>query len=361
MRILLLGATGHIGGRVASELLRRDQVEHLTLTGRDDRRLVELNERLGSRGRVGSARFDIASGELSEQMRHHDVVVSCAGPGYQLEETCVRAAMDAGVHYISLNDDAEAAEAATALANDASDSVARVVSGCGAAPGLSNLLAALAVNQLDRVDEIQIAVGASTRDAGGPAAGLHFVTMQSESGPSTGARSRAPHSVYFPEPVGWVETFPCSHPEESAFRSQLAAGATVGFRIGLTEKAVMDVVRASVASGITRREPVKRAWLKMARPLQPALERIGPGAGGWTGLRVDVHGHAGDRARTISYGVVDRLVNLASLGIAEAAVRLPEAPGSGAATPEEIFEPREFLKAVAARGVSFARLQPHPL
>lgn len=363
MRVLLLGATGEMGGRTAPELLRRAEIQHLTMAGRNRERLGELTERLQGRATVAGAELDIGSRhDLVDRMAAHDVVVSCAGPGYQLEEACVDAALESGRSYISLNDDAEAAAAAAQRSQDATTRGVSIVSGCGAAPGLSNLLAAHASRELDEVDEIEIAVAASSRDQSGPAAELHFVSMLDRVARATEtAASRSPHPVYFPEPVGWIETFGCSHPEERAFGEITADNTPVRFRIGLAEKAVMDVVRASVATGITGRESTRRSWLKMTRPLRPLLERLVPRPGGWSAIRVDVHGRSGDRTRTVSYGVVDHLVNLASISIAEGAARLLQGVRAGVATPEQIFDAKSFLNAVAERGVRFARLEPHRL
>lgn len=360
--VLLLGASGAMGTRTAAELLRHPEVTRLTLAGRDRDRLEQLAGKLSGRAAVTPAVFDVLDrDELVSHMRGHDVVTSCAGPGYELEVPCVDAALTAGTAYVSLNDDLDPATEVGAKVAGAG-SLVPVVSGCGASPGLSNLLVALAAAELDDVDEIEIAVGASTRDAGGPATEMHFVTMLADAtrGPRVSGGS-SPHPVYLPEPVGWVETFPCPHPEELAFRTVLDGGDSIAFRVGLSEKAVMDVLRAGVAARLGSHEGVKRAWLKMSRPVQPLLERMTPGNGGWTAIRVDVHGRRGGRARTISYGVVDHLINLVSITIAEATARLLRGAGAGARTPEEMFDPKSFLAAVSARGVRFARLEPHAL
>lgn len=362
MRVLLLGATGEMGGRTASELLRRDQIHHLTLAGRKDRRLAQLAERLRGRSNVSTAAFDIRSAtDLVGRMSKHDLVVSCAGPGYLLEERSVNAALEAGASYISLNDDLGPAAHLAGRSADAAAGVG-IVSGCGAAPGLSNLLVALACDSIDEVTDIEIAVGASSRDGGGPAADLHFVSMLEDAmGASTEVGPRPPHPVYFPEPVGWIETFPCGHPEQLGFGGRGVASAPVRFRIGLAEKAVMDVIRASIATRVTAREPVRRGWLRAAAPLRPVLEGLGPGSGGWTAIRVDVHGRSDGRSKTVSYGVVDHLVNLASITIAEGAVRLAQQHAAGVAAPHEVFEPKSFLAAAARRGLRFALLEPHEL
>ena len=359
---MLLGASGAMGTRTATELLRNPEVKRLTVAGRDRDRLEELARRLGGRAVVTSAAFDLRDDdELVSQMRDHDLVTSCAGPGYETEIPCVEAALASGTPYVSLNDDlAPAAEAASKVGT--APAPVPVISGCGAAPGLSNLMVAPAAVELDEVEEVEIAIGASSRDAGGPATELHFVSMLHDATREDRfAGGSSPHPVYLPDPVGWVETFPCPHPEELAFRSIVGVGKPISFRVGLSETAVMDVLRAGVAARLGAREGFKKAWLKMSRPLRPALERLTPGTGGWTAIRVDVHGRSGGRARTVSYGVVDHLVNLVSITLAEASSRLLQGVETGAITPEDAFDPRSFLAAVSARGVRFARLEPHTL
>ncbi len=362
MKLLLLGAGGTIGRRTAGELLRWGAIQHLTLAGRDAGKLERLRDRLSGRASISVAAFDIADGDrLEHHFREHDRVVSCAGPAYSLEELCVDAAIRAGTSYISLNDDLEAAAAVRSRDREAVTAGAMVVSGCGASPGITNLLVALAAEELEELNEVEISVGASSADGGGPATDLHFIAMLDAAARSNDLdddRSRSPHPVYFPDPVGWVETFPCGHPEELAVRRDHPGLVSFRFRIGLGEKAVMDVLRASVASRLTASERRRRLWLKAAQPSRPLLEKLSPGVAPWTALRTDVRGRSGGRSKTISYGVVDHLVNLASIPIALVATELPP-DEAGVRTPEQCFEPRRLLAGIARRGVRFARLQPH--
>ncbi|MDP9067706.1 MAG: saccharopine dehydrogenase NADP-binding domain-containing protein [Actinomycetota bacterium] len=362
MNVLLLGASGTFGRRTASELLRTGAVRGLTLAGRNGGKLERLRARLQGRASLEIAAFDINDrDELARRFSVHDRVVSCAGPAYLLEEACVDAAVRSGTSYVSLNDDLEAASAVAARDDEARERGVTIISGCGAAPGITNLLIALAAEQLEEVHEVEVAIGASSADGGGPATDLHFIAMLARATRSARADddgSRSPHPVYFPDPVGWVETFPCGHPEELAVRREHPSLASFRFRIGLAEKAVMDVIRASVATRVTATETGRRLWLKIAQPTRPLLEKLSAGAAPWTALRTDVRGRSGGRSKTISYGVVDHLVNLASIPLALAATELPPG-GGGVSSPERTFESQRFLSAIATRGVRFAQLQPH--
>lgn len=365
MRLLLLGATGHIGRRCAAELLRHPEVDQLTLAGRDPGALQRLSDRMRGRAEISTAAFQISADEVAAHARGHDRIVSCAGPGYRLEADSVDGALRAGVDYVSLNDDLDAAQRVAERHQTAQDKGVTILSGCGAAPGLSDLMVALAVEGLEEVEEIEISFAASSADAGGEAGDLHFVAMLDRAARHGAEHSddgaRAPHPVHFPAPVGWIETFPCGHPEQLSVTRNHPELAAFGFRIGLAEKAVMDVVRASIAARLTSGERRRQLWLKSSAPARPVLEKLSPKAAPWTGLRVDARGREGGRSKTVSFAVVDHLVNLASIALAQAAVSLPPGAPSGVVSAEQVFEPRAFLRKVADRGLTFARLEPHKL
>lgn len=365
MRILLLGASGHIGRHCATELLRYAEVQQLTLAGRDAEPLERMANRMRGRAELKVESFDIKSGELAAHAGRHDRVVSCAGPGYQLETACVDAALEAGVHYVSLNDDLTAAHEVAGRDAAAVARGVKILSGCGAAPGLTDLLVALAAEEMDTVEEVEISFAASSADGGGTATDLHFIAMldraardgiqQLEEG------ARAPHPVFFPNPVGWIETFPCGHPEQLSVTRNHPQLTSFRFRIGLAEKAVMDVIRAGIAARLTSGEARRRLWLRSAAPVRPLLEKLSPKAAPWTGLRTDIRGDRGGRNKTMSYAVVDHLANLASITLARAAIDLPAGEPYGVLSADRVFEPRSFLRKLAARGLTFARLEPHDL
>ena len=362
MKVLLLGAGGYVGRRCASEFLRHPEIQQLTLAGRNGDVVQRMADRMQGRADVSAASFDLAGGGLAEHARNHDLIVSCAGPGYQIEALCVQGALEAGVSYISLNDDLSAAHEVRQLHEAARAQGVTILSGCGASPGLTDLLVALATDELDEVEEVEISFGASSADGGGPATDLHFLAMldrAARDGVEREGGSRAPHPVYFPDPVGWIETFPCGHPEEISIAAANPGLTAFRYQIGLAEKAVMDVVRAGIAARLTRGEFRRKLWLKSARPLRPALEMLSPKAAPWTGLRTDVRGRKGGRSKTISYGIVDHLESLASITLAQAAVDLPGGQTSGVVSAAEVLEPKAFLRKVAARGLTFARLEAH--
>lgn len=366
MKALVVGATGAVGRKVSAELAQAPEITQLVLAAREESAADRLAAILG-RERVASTRVDVTdtAGFLGAA-RDVDVVVGCAGPFYLFETDAVRTAIDAGTHYVSLCDDHVVTERVLALGSAARDAGVTVVSGAGMSPGLTNLLVTLAASELDDIEEIDIAVAASSADTPGPATTLHFLAQMavpapaiSDHAPEEVPAGTVPKLVYFPEPVGWVETFRSGHPEVATLPGTFPELRSLRFRIGLTERAAMDVVRASAVARFLATEKQRRLWLRLAEPLRPALEAVPPRGAAWTAARVDVRGHSGSTSATVSLAVVDHLTNLAAVPLAYAALTVGSGQcAPGVLSPEVAFDTKDFLKKVGERGVRIARLDP---
>ena len=366
MKVLVVGAAGAIGRRVSAELASSPDVEKLVVTSRDADAASRVASILGT-DRVDDEVLDIEDTDRFVSLaRDVDVVVCAAGPHYLFEASAVRAAIDAGTHYVSLCDDHVVTERVLALDPAARDAGVTVISGCGLSPGLTDLLIAVAASELEDIEEIDIAVAASSADTPGPATTLHFLAQMSVPAPAISDHSSeevpagsSPKLVYFPDPVGWVETFRSGHPEISTVPRSYPGLRSLRFRIGLTERAAMDLVRASAAARLLSTEKQRRLWLRMSDPLRPAIESLPPKGPAWTSARVDVRGSSNGSPTTVSLAVVDHLGNLAATPLACAALQLGAGPTkTGVVGPQSAFDPADFLKRIAERGIRIARLDP---
>jgi lysine 6-dehydrogenase len=361
VRVLLLGGAGNSGRRTAAELLRLEGVDTLTLAARRGEAAARVAGVLGGRdGNVVTLGLDVGDRDrLVQAARGHDVVVSCAGPAREVEIPAVKGCIEAGTPYASLCDDHVVTAESLALDDDAKAAGVTVVSGCGLSPGVTNLMAAYAARSLDRVDEIEVAVAYSLNDSSGDSTMFHLLHELSRDAPYVsefltvhGRAGDLPRPVYFPEPVGWVETFTCGHPEPVTAPRVYPGLRAVRFRVGLTERAAMDALRAVAAAKLPRlRNQVARTSTRMLRSLPPR-------GAAWTAARVDVWGENDGKAEVVSLGVVDHITNLTSLPLTHTAIAL----GSGAVdrpginTVEEVFDPGPFLGSLARRGLRAARL-----
>lgn len=366
MRVLLIGGSGASGRRTAAELLRFDNVSAVTLAARDEGAAAKVAEVLGGRdGKLAAVGLNATDGDaVVREARGHDVVASCAGPSHRLERSAVGACIEAGTPYVSLCDDHAALAESLTLDDAATAAGVTVLSGCGLSPGITNLLVAYAARSLDSVEESEVAVAYSLNDSLGDSTMFHLLRELSRSAPyvsefrpAIGRAGDVPRPVYFPEPVGWVETFTCGHPEAVSALGVYPDLRAFRFRAGLTERAAMDSLRAiAAASFIGGDEGHLR--VRLARTSVKLLRSLPPRGAAWTAARVDVWGSKDGRAEVVSLGVVDHIANLASLPLAHAAVALGTRAvvRPGVKTVEQVFAPGPFLGTLARRGVRAARL-----
>jgi saccharopine dehydrogenase-like NADP-dependent oxidoreductase len=296
-----------------------------------------------------------------------DAIASCVGPAGEAELQYVEAALQARVPYASLCDDPRVTRSALDLDVTARSDGPTVVLGCGLRPGLTNLLFQLAASEMDSVDSAAIAVAGSVASDEGAASELHYlkcldedVAVLSEGRLEVNPAGSAPHLVFFPEPVGWVETFPCAHPEVFTLQRSHSGLQSLEWRFGLVEKPAMDALRGAAALGLGRSDGRRRRWLRLSASVRPLLERFSSGRGGWSAARVDVWGTRSGRSVETSLAVVDQLSNLVTVPLAHVVIELAQGrirrPGVWA--PDEALDALHVLGHLARRGVRIARLQP---
>ena len=130
-------------------------------------------------------------------------------------------------------------------------------------------------------------------------------------------------------------------------------------RCGLAEPAADQLIRGA------RRLPgllSSRQFLGITGFAAKAFGGPGGAPQPWSALRVDVSGTYGGSPRTVTYGLADQLPNVLAAPLAVAALELMKsAPAqSGVVSPEAIFDPPRFFRALAERGVRLATLEKGP-
>lgn len=157
-RILVIGAGGGMTARFLSSLSNADMGDCLfDLRDIDPAAAMKARDAFTACAAVHGTLDLFNESDLAEAARGAFMVVNGAGP-FRLTAAPVRkAAIAAGAHYLDIDDDAESALSALTLEAEA---VARGVSlfiGCGASPGVTNVLARDLVGRLDSVEAIDVA------------------------------------------------------------------------------------------------------------------------------------------------------------------------------------------------------------
>jgi short subunit dehydrogenase-like uncharacterized protein len=170
-RVAVYGATGYTGGLTVAELRRRGIAT--VLIGRDKARLDTAAEAAGS---AGSAEVRVAAlddpGALTAALAGCDVVINCAGPFVLWGGPVIRAALDAGCHYVDISgEQTHLADTAAHYADAAADAGVTILTGANDDALTSDLIAALAAARTGPAAAVTIAVDLAADPASAPSRG----------------------------------------------------------------------------------------------------------------------------------------------------------------------------------------------
>jgi len=157
-RILVIGAAGSMTSQCLEALAPtvpadcRFDLRDIDLEGAERACMLLGNERAEA-GRIDLFDHDA----LTAAMAGAAFVILGAGPFHRTAAPVRRAAIAARVPYLDIDDDVESTLDAFALSDAAADVGVPLFIGCGASPGLTNVLAADLIKRLDSVEAIDVA------------------------------------------------------------------------------------------------------------------------------------------------------------------------------------------------------------
>lgn len=170
-RIVIIGAYGQFGRRIASALARDDLLA-LVLAGRNLRSAEALGLELrqhGTGAAISSATLDVESASFADdlaQLRPR-LVIHTAGPFQQRDYRVAEAAMASGAHYVDLADGREFVMGIDRLDAQARKGQRWVVSGASSVPGLSAAVVEAQRPRFARLDSVETAISPGNRTARG--------------------------------------------------------------------------------------------------------------------------------------------------------------------------------------------------
>jgi Saccharopine dehydrogenase NADP binding domain len=358
MKVLVLGAAGKAGRAVVLSLSGISGIERIFLADNQAEALTKLASDLGHL--PVSTRFLDADNDrsLSERMTEADLVIGCLGPFHLYEGRIVEAAIATRRDYISMCDDPVALREALSQSADAESNGVRVLSGCGLAPGLSNLLACRACSRLDRVDSLGIAWYLEMGDGLGTATVEHF--LHSFSGKSAchheggrEAKSRAgswEEYVEFPPPVGWQVVGFLGHPEPVTLPYAVGGVSSAYFKAGVGNRRRNLALQSLAWLG---EEGMAEPWVTALHAAAGGIVRRGGGRC-LSALRVTAKGWRMEVEKSVVRAVVGDYYRVSSQ-VLVAAVEdwMKSRWPAGVHTPERILDNRDFFARLHSRGVRF--------
>lgn len=147
-RVVVLGGCGGIGGVATRCLVADPAFDEVVVADVRADEAVALATSFGAPGVRGAAVDATSPAALRAVLAGADLAVSCIGPFYRFGAPVLAAAIDAGVDLVDVCDDLDATRAQLALDDAARAAGVCAVIGMGNSPGLANLFARFAVDDL---------------------------------------------------------------------------------------------------------------------------------------------------------------------------------------------------------------------
>lgn len=225
-RVLVIGAAGQML-QVTVRLLAKHLTGHtLCLADWNEGALHALAKELGT-ANIETMGLDLNDSQaLHAAVQGAALVIHGAGPFYRTAQLVREACLAAKVDYLDIDDDVESNQEAIALHERAKAAGVRLLVGCGASPGMTNVLALDAMSALDVVHTLEMAwcVGDEGLQEIGRAVAAHAFHLGAgdsvtiEHGQAVVRQSMARH-VLFPMggDAGNLRLYETAHPEPVQF------------------------------------------------------------------------------------------------------------------------------------------------
>lgn len=367
-RAVVAGATGFTGGLVARRL--SDAGLPLVLTGRSEDRLRALAElHPGAEVR----RADVARpGDLADVLRAGDVLVNCAGPFTEIGEPAVRAAVEAGAHYLdTTGEQAFMLRVLERWEEPARRAGVAVVNAMAFEYALGDCALAVAAQGLSGAPASADVVYSWRGAAGATSAGTRRSALRAVAEPgviledgswrrqAAGRRRRTVRPPGGPElaavslPAGEILTAP-RHLGVDDARGWMIVGSVTGRLLPLLAPVLPPVVRAALPllDRLAARGPAGPDAESRRESRFQVLARVEDGTGEVSTVAVEGRDPYGVTAEVILLGA-RAILGPGGAGGGDGG------PSAGVLPPALLVEPRTFLRRLGAAGVRWRRV-PDP-
>ncbi len=389
MKVVVLGGCGAMGSETTRDLATTSDFDEITIADLNIAQAQALADELNSitgRGHVRAVPVDASDEDaLVKVVRGQDIIVNTMTYHFGLQAT--RAAIRAGVSYLDLGGMHNTPKQ-LALDSEARAAGIAIVLGCGATPGVTNVLARRGADDLDTVEAIHIAFASHRSIA--PSPGLLDTVIEEfspeasrfyyedgqliEVQPFDGAQI-----IGFQPPVGEQEVYFVPHSETHTLWRFIGKGLRRVDVRGAWRPETMQALRLFLDYHLITSEPVRvngttlraREFLR-AHLLQEESKGHAGDVGDWAFLLyIEVKGTRSGREayriyRTSHPGMGEwgRQATAKMTGIPTSIgaqlLAHGEGHGTGVLAPEAAFDPTRFIAELARRGIRVEeRIEEH--
>ena len=150
MRILAIGGSGGMGRHAVSLIQSFNTVTEIIVADLNESSANSFAAEMNSK--VNAIGLDVNDSEaMRRAMQNVDTVINTSGPFYRFGVPILKAAINEGCNYFDICDDWEPTVEMLKLDQAAKTAGVTAIVGLGASPGISNLLALIAMQELDEV------------------------------------------------------------------------------------------------------------------------------------------------------------------------------------------------------------------
>ncbi|HET7621162.1 MAG TPA: saccharopine dehydrogenase C-terminal domain-containing protein [Gemmatimonadaceae bacterium] len=379
MRMLVLGA-GLQGSACAYDLLRNPEVTEVRLADINISNLPAFLAPLSGK-RLIPTPLDVRDKEATlALMRESDAVMSAIP--YYFNGDLAKLAVEAGTNFCDLGGNTEIVLEQRKLDAKAKEKGLSVIPDCGLAPGMVNILAEYGIEQMDEVESVKIYVGGLPQHPEPP---LNYQIVYSLEGVidyyttlswvlRDGKRTQVKalselETVEFPEPVGKLEAFHTAGGLSTMADRYEGKIPTMEYKT-LRYPGHAHIMEAIRELGLLSLEPVEVKGEKVA-PRDVFVAAAGPRLTKPEGkdlvaLRVIVTGKKGGKAKKVGWELIDYYdaehgisAMERTTGYSLSITGQMQARGEvkkGVNTPDECMPAKEYISALAERGIKFREL-----
>ena len=153
MKVLALGGSGGMGRFAVETSMHFENIDRIVVADLNGDAAIDFAKSMNDK--VVGIGLDVTNLDaLKEQMEHADVVINTVGPFFKYGTPILQAALDSGCDYLDINDDWEPTLNMLEFHEKAENNSKTAILGMGASPGLTNMLGAAALGELDEVETL---------------------------------------------------------------------------------------------------------------------------------------------------------------------------------------------------------------
>jgi lysine 6-dehydrogenase len=217
MSIIILGGCGEIGRFIAADLVKNGF--NVTIADLREFQGKWLAERLGKRAsfqKIDVRHFDT----LVEILKDYKLVINNIGPYFEFSDWIPRATLQAGINYLDICDDHDVTLTLLKMNRLVEREGLTFLINIGASPGLTNIMAKMGAEKLDKVNSVRVLWYEDTGETIGLGQLMHWAHIAMgkipiyRDGKWLNVKALTEREIVkFPEPCGLVPLYFVGHPE----------------------------------------------------------------------------------------------------------------------------------------------------